>query len=63
LRVHSDPEYFFKTPCKPVIWTWKRGTEEEAITEADSYRKKMIDSGKWDMVVAVYKQQYNVREV
>lgn len=62
-RVHDDPEYFFKTPCYPVVWTFKTGTQEEAIAVADAYRKKMLDSGKWDMVVAVYKQQYNVQEV
>lgn len=61
-RVHEDPEYFFKTPARPVIWTLKRGTEEEAIAEAKAYLKTMIDSGKWDMVIAVYKEQYNVVE-
>jgi len=62
-RVHDDPEYFLKSPAKPVIWTLKRGTEEEAIAEAQAYLKQMIDSGKWDMVIAVYKEQYNVVEV
>jgi len=62
-RVHDDPEYFLKSPAKPVIWTLKRGTEEEAIAEAQAYLKQMIDSGKWDMVIAVYKKQYNVVEV
>lgn len=62
-RVHDDPEYFFKTPAKPVIWTLKRGSPDEAIAEAQGYLKQMVDSGKWDMVVAVYKAQYNVVEV
>ena len=61
-RVHDDPEYFFKTPCFPVIWTWKTGTQEEAVSEAEAYRQKMLRSGKWDIVVTVYKQQYNVQE-
>lgn len=61
-RVNQDPEYFFKTPCFPVIWTWKTGTETEAISEAEAYRQKMLRSGKWDLVVTVYKQQYNVQE-
>ena len=61
-RVHADPEYFFKTPCVPVIWTWKTGTLEEAVSEAEAYRQKMLRSGKWDLVVTVYKQQYNVQE-
>jgi hypothetical protein len=61
-RVHADPEYFFKTPAKPCIWCWKRGTQEEAIATAEAYRQKMLSSGKWDMVVKVYKEQYNVME-
>lgn len=61
-RVHEDPEYFLKSPAKPVIWTLKRGTEAEAIAEAQAYLKQMVDSGKWDMVIAVYKEQYNVVE-
>jgi hypothetical protein len=61
-RVHDDPTYFFKTPAKPVIWCWKRGTQEEAIATAEAYRQKMLGSGKWDMVVKVYKEQYNVME-
>lgn len=67
-RVHDDPEYFLKSPAKPVIWSLKRGTEEEAIAEAEAYRQSMLEplkSGvsKWDMVIAVYKEQYNVSEV
>jgi hypothetical protein len=61
-RVNDDPTYFFVTPCKPCIWCWKRGSPEEAIAEAEKYRQKMISSGKWDMVVKVYKEQYNVVE-
>jgi hypothetical protein len=61
-RVHEDPEYFFKTPAKPVIWCWKNGSQQEAISEAESYRQKMLSSGKWDKVVTVYKEQYNVVE-
>jgi hypothetical protein len=61
-RVHDDPEYFFKTPAKPCIWTWKRGTRDEVIAEAEAYRQKMIASGKWDMVIKVYEEQYNVVE-
>lgn len=62
-RAHADPEYFFKSPAKPIIWTLKRGTEAEAIAEAQAYLKQMVDSGKWDMVIAVYKEQYNIVEV
>lgn len=62
-RVHTDPEYFFKVPCKPVIWTWKRGSQEDAVAEAEKYRQKMLSSGKWDIVVKVYKEQYNLVEV
>lgn len=61
-RVHEDPEYFFKTPARPIIWTLKRGTEEEAIAEAQTYLKNTVDSGKWDLAIAVYKEQYNVVE-
>jgi hypothetical protein len=66
-RVHDDPEYFFKTPAKPVIWTFKRGTPEEAKGAAETYRQSMLKplksgQSKWDMVIAVYKQQYNVVE-
>ena len=61
-RVHEDPEYFFKTLAKPVIWTLRRGTEAEAIAEAQAYFKHMVDSGKWDTAIAVYKEQYNVVE-
>ena len=93
-RVHPDPEYFFKTPCVPVIWTfytgmdkmnteddvaYQRRIEKEAIAEAEKYRQEMlkkivvydypdpgikdrIETTKWDMVVKVYKEQYNVLE-
>jgi hypothetical protein len=66
-RVHNDPTYFFVTPAKPVIWCWKRGTQEEAIATAEAFRQerlKVMKNGKskWDMTVEVYKQQYNVVE-
>jgi hypothetical protein len=61
-RVHNDPTYFFVTPAKPVIWCWKRGSPEEAIAEAEAYRKQMIESGEWDNNVKRYKEQYNVLE-
>ena len=41
-RVHSNPNYFFETPCKPVIWCWKHGTEDEAKMESEAYRQKML---------------------
>ena len=66
-RVHDDPEYFFQTPARPIIWTLKKGTENEAIAEAEAYRQLMLKPlktgiSKWDMVIAVYKEQYNVQE-
>ena len=81
-RAHDDPDYFFKTPCKPVIWSWVRvgkldengnlvpgsipasidEQKAQAVAVANAYRESMITSGKWDMVVNVYKQQYNVIE-
>jgi hypothetical protein len=56
IRVHDDPDYFFKTPAKPVIWTWKRveflkadgtlATEAEmkaqAVAEAEAFRQDRL---------------------
>ena len=43
-RVNGDPDYFFKTPCKPVIWCWTRGDTFKFITvDATDEEKAAIE--------------------
>lgn len=77
IRSNPDPEYFYTTPARPVIWSWVKVNEvnsdgtvtstgdqiAQAVAKANLYRNTMISSGKWDLVVAAYKQQYNIIEV